>query len=82
MPSASVSLSPSFFAEVLPAFVEVLPPDFDAVVPPRFPEERLTDFVEPDGFFVVLSFPVPEPLPEDTPALSFCSYFNAFSSTL
>ena len=71
MPSASVSLSPSFFAEAPPAFVEVLPPDFDAVVPPRFPEERLTDFVEPDGFFV-LSFPVPEPepLPEDAPAFS------------
>ena len=49
---------------------------------PRFPEERLTDFVEPDGFFV-LSFPVPEPepLPEDAPAFSFCSSFSAFSST-
>ena len=60
--------------------MEVLPPDFDAVVPPRFPEERLTDFVEPDGFFV-LSFPVPEPepLPEDAP--QFVKDYYAYYKT-
>ena len=67
-PFASVSLSPSLFVDVPPAFVDVLPP----AVPPRFPEERLMDFVEPDGFFVVFSLPdpAPEPLQEDAPALS------------